>query len=193
MLFPGWVQRLADVMFFMAETGRPSSHVKYIGRISEVWEETLMSTLLPATYQHTNILRYVHNFLWFHNKKSYFRKVFTTLGLQRHHLRVRFSWICDYVHVVTHWGKLWPRPAKQQRWPRKSGSFRQYCRDKEMSEEDDPFLEGLLPPPLLRQWWHFHVCVGLWRPDVTCILSGISRWYRYLSCVSAWTRGSFIG
>lgn len=32
-------------MFFMAETGRPSSHVKYIGRISKVWEETLMSTL----------------------------------------------------------------------------------------------------------------------------------------------------
>lgn len=65
--------------------------------------------------------------------------------------------------------------------------FRQYYRDKEMSEDDDPFLlirdrfadrKGLLPPPLLRQWWSFHVCVGLWRYDGTCILSGRRQGYR---------------
>lgn len=77
--------------------------------------------------------------------------------------------------------------------------FRQYYRDNEMSEDDDPFLlirgrfverKGLLPPPLLRQWWGFHVCVGSWRYDGTCILFGIRQGYRDLSFGFAQKRGT---
>lgn len=65
-------------------------------------------------------------------------------------------------------GEVWLRPRKQRWWPGNQDLFRQYCKDKEMSEDDDPFLlirgfserKDLLPagfhdnlhPPRLLLW-----------------------------------------
>lgn len=48
--------------------------------------------------------------------------------------------------------------------------------------------KGLLPPPLLRQWWGFHVCVGSWRSEGTCILSGRRQRHTDLSSGQEWKR-----
>lgn len=117
-----------------------------------------------------------------------------TCRLQRQTHNEDSSWRCDCAHVSA---EVMVSHARQT-WDQRSGNddlgnqdlFRQYYRDKEMSEDDDPFLlirgrfaerKGLLPPPLLRKWWGFHICVGSWRYDGTCILFGWRQGYRDLS------------
>lgn len=82
--------------------------------------------------------------------------------------------------MVSYVRRTWDQRSNKDD-PGNQDLFRQYYRDKEMSEVNDPFLlirgrcvkrKGLLPPPLLRQWRGFHICVGSWRYEGTCILFG---------------------
>lgn len=157
----------------------------------------LLNTNTPISLMHCCI----HNFFLFviSQEKLFLDGIYST-RLQRHNLHVHLSWICDYVLIVS--SKVTPRHVRQTlaktneaavvTW--EIGIFPSILQRQRDVKGWWPFpanqREGLLPLPLLWQWRGFHVCVGSWTPGGTCILSGISWWYRYLSSVFAWKRGS---
>lgn len=156
----------------------------------------LLNTNTPISLMHC----WIHNFFFVISQEKLFLDGIYSTRLQRQNLHVCLSWICDYVHNVS--SKVTLRHVRQTlaktneaavvTW--EIGIFPSILQRQSDVRGWWPFpanqREGLLPPPLLWQWRGFHVCVGSWRPGGTCILSGISWWYRYLSSVFAWKRGS---
>lgn len=183
MFFPGCPKsglwKLADVMFFMAWTGKDHPQMLNISATVPIGKKSQED----VTICHCS----PKAFGWYYGKK--------------------YEWHSATFHTTkanAQWGLFLEISAEvtvsqvRQMQDRRSRNddlgnrdlFRRRYRDKGMSEDDDPSLlirgrsaqrKGLLPPPLLRPGWGFQICVGSWRSDGTCILSGWRRGYRNVS------------